>query len=152
MLFFSDLLWDVLLLLIQPCYTINATICPQILSNYTAHCWISTLPKWHLLCIINISVHFRVCQSGRWVISFSAHISFSVHPRSPRLQPTHLHGKKDEACHLLVCAEGEMTFECRAKCECRLRSCAAVRSDHCYFSCLSKEGFWWLSPLFAALK
>lgn len=89
-----DLLLDVLLLLIQPHYPINITICPQILPNYTVHIWISSLPKWHLLCIINISVHFGVCQSGQKSFHFATHIGFGVHPRSPRLQPTCPPGKK----------------------------------------------------------
>lgn len=70
---------------------------------------------------------------------------------SPR-QPTHPPGKKDGACHLLVCGEGEMTFEHPAKCECSLLSCATVRCDHCYFGCLSKEGVHMASPPLRVVK
>lgn len=42
----------------------------SILSNYTVHIWVSGWPKWHLLCIINISVPAGVCQSGHRVVSF----------------------------------------------------------------------------------
>lgn len=91
-------------------------------------------------------------MSSFWALSVRAprhftlqHILVGVPPALPPPQSGPLQaacppGKKDEACHLLVCAEGEMTFERRAKCECTLHSCAAVRSDHCYSSCPSSGG------------
>lgn len=45
-----------------------------------------------------------------------------------------------------------MTFEHPAKCECSLLSCAAVRCDHCYFGCLSKEGVHMASPPLRVVK
>lgn len=81
-----DLLLDVSLRVIQPRYPINITVCPQILPNYTVHIWVSSLPKWHLLCIINISVHFGVCQSGQRVISFCSTYWFRC--TSPESLPT----------------------------------------------------------------
>lgn len=118
--------------------------------HYSLHIHLSGLFKWHWSYIITIPVHFWICQRGHRVISFCNTVSVYiprvlVHSQSLRL------AKKDEACHLSVCAEGEMTFEHCAKCECGPHSYAAVRSDHCYFSCLSNEGFQWLSP-FAALR
>lgn len=107
-----NLLSVLLLLLIQPHYSINSTIKPP-------------------LCIR--------------VLSFRSPRRRS---RAPVPKPTCLRGERDGARHLLARGEGEMTFERRAKCECSLHSCAAVRSDHCYFSRLSKEGFRWLAPLF----
>lgn len=67
-------------------------------------------------------------------------------------QPTQPPGKKDGDCHLLVCGEGEMTFEHPAKCECSLLSCATVRWDHCYFGCLSIDGVHMVSPPLRVVK
>lgn len=122
-------------------------------SNITSLCssiWTSGSPEWHLWCVINTSfLLLSVRAPSHFVLQY---ILFSLNvPRSPPLQPTCQSAEKDEACHLLVCAEGEMTFERCAKCECTLRSCLPVRSDHCYCSCPCKDGFPWLPP-FAALR
>lgn len=76
----------------------------------------------------------------------------SASPRGSPRQSTHPPGKKDGACHLLVCSKGEMIFEHPAKCECSLLSCTAVRCDHCYFGCLSKEGVNMVSPPLRVVK
>lgn len=72
--------------------------------------------------------------------------------RGSHLQPTPRPGTDDDACHLLVCAEGEMTFEHRAKCECSLLARAAVRCDYWYFGCLSREDGHMASPPFWVVK
>ena len=102
------------------------------------------------------SIHFTWCHGGicSWWHT-ECHQGYHVIRRLPctsldlsaARQPICPPGKRDEACHLLACAQSEMTFERRAKWECSFHSSTAVRSHHCYFSCLSKEGVLMVCPL-----
>ncbi len=131
----ADLLLDSSFLLILLYYPITIKICLQYdpIMRFTSEHQPCTSDIYYVS--LTYLLILRSVSQGTQSFHFAVHAGFGALPPSLPLQPTCPPGRTDEACHLLVCAEGEMTFERCAKCECTLHSCAAVRSDHCYFSC-----------------
>lgn len=111
--------------------------------------------KWHLNIglarVAFITYHYKIvwCSVSQDGFFFYGAVQTVFRRLLPGISPT---ANSDDACHLLVCAEGEMTFEHPAKCECSLLSCAAVRCDYWYFGCLSREDVHMASPPFWVVK